>query len=220
MRYAIAAILVLLPWPVRRFMMRRLFGYSFGSGAYVGRSLVTVARLAMGEGSYIGHLSVLKGVDDVIVEKFGRIGNLNWITGESKTSRHFVNDADRKSLLFVGEHAAITHRHLIDCTNAVRIGKYATMAGFRSVVLTHSIDLERNCQASHPIVVGDYCFVGTCCTLLGGSRLPDFSVLGAHSLLNKHHETTNHLYGGVPARAIKPVPPGAKYFTRTVGAVD
>ena len=33
-----------------------------------------------------------------------------------------------------------------------------------------------------PITIGDYCFVGTNCVLLGGSVLPSYSVLAAKSL--------------------------------------
>ncbi len=56
--------------------------------------------------------------------------------------------------------------------------------------------------------------------LLGGAALPDYSVLGAKSLLNKAFTETHHLYGGVPARAIQPIPAAdTAYFHRTEGHV-
>ena len=119
----------------------------------------------------------------------------------------------------MGEHSAITHRHLIDCTNSVVIGKFTTFAGFQSQILTHSIDIENNCQSSAPVRVGDYCFVGTNSVFLGGSALPDYCVLGAKSLLNKGFTETHQLYGGVPAQPIKKLPPDWKYFTRSEGFV-
>ena len=106
----------------------------------------------------------------------------------SDTSRHFAEETDRQPQLILGEHSAITHRHLIDCTNSVTIGKFTTFAGFQSQILTHSIDLERNRQSSSPVRIGDYCFIGTNCVLLGGSALPDYCVLGAKSLLNKNFQ--------------------------------
>jgi acetyltransferase-like isoleucine patch superfamily enzyme len=69
------------------------------------------------------------------------------------------------------------------------------------------------------VSIGHHCFVGTSCVLLGGSSLPDSSVLGAHSLLTSHFETPGYLYGGVPAKPIKPVDLEAKYYSRDAGYV-
>jgi hypothetical protein len=50
---------------------------------------------------------------------------------------------------------------------------------------SHSIDLHECRQSSKPFAIGEYCFVGTGCVILAGSELPDYSVLGASSLLNR-----------------------------------
>ena len=100
------------------------------------------------------------------------------------------------------------------------LGPFTTFAGFQSQILTHSIDLAASRQSSQPVTVGAYCFVGTNCVLLGGAALPDYSVLGAKSLLNKAFTDTHTLYGGVPARALAPIPAeGTAYFHRTEGSV-
>ncbi|HEX4638427.1 MAG TPA: hypothetical protein VH170_02970, partial [Chthoniobacterales bacterium] len=143
-----------------------------------------------------------------------------WITGfPLGDSPHFAAEKDRQPELIVGLHAAITHRHFIDCTDSVTIGDFSTFAGVQSQIMTHSIDLERNCQASSPVRIGKYCFVGTNCVLLGGSMLPDFSVLGAKSLLNKAFNESYQLYGGVPAKPLKKLSPDCKYFLRREGHV-
>ena len=143
-----------------------------------------------------------------------------WITGFPLIpSPHFAEEKDRHPELIVGEHSAITHRHFIDCTNSVVIGRFTTMAGFQSQILTHSIDLEKNRQTSAPVRVGDYCFIGTNCVLLGGSSLPNYSVLGAKSLLNKSFAESHQLYAGVPAQPIKKLSPELQYFRRTEGFV-
>jgi acetyltransferase-like isoleucine patch superfamily enzyme len=148
-----------------------------------------------------------------------RLGNLNWITGFPVGNKDFFAGEERRAELVIGEHAAVTHRHLIDCTNSVRIGRFTTFAGYRSQVLTHSIDLQRCRQASRPIAIGDYCFVGTNCVLLGGSALPDYSVLGASSVLNKAYSDPHQLYAGNPARPVKPLSREMEYFTRSTGFV-
>ena len=148
------------------------------------------------------------------------MGNLCWITGfPPGPSRHFAHQPERRPELHVGAHAAITHRHLIDCTATVTIGPFTTFAGYQSQILTHSIDLAASRQSSAPVTIGAYCFVGTNCVLLGGAALPDRSVLGAKSLLNKAYAEELTLYGGTPARPIQALPEDTAYFHRAEGNV-
>jgi acetyltransferase-like isoleucine patch superfamily enzyme len=79
--------------------------------------------------------------------------------------------------------------------------------------------LRASRQTARPIKIGDYCFTGTGCVILGGSALPSFSVLGAGSLLNKELTETYTLYGGTPARPIKPLSRNCGYFCREEGIV-
>ena len=131
----------------------------------------------------------------------------------------FSHEPERRSELILGEHAAITNRHLIDATSSVVIGDFTTIAGWRSQILTHSIDLVCSRQSSKPIHIGRYCFVGTDCVILGGSGLPDYAVLGAKSLLNRTYSESHWLYGGSPCKPIKPLAKDTGYFKRKVGFV-
>jgi acetyltransferase-like isoleucine patch superfamily enzyme len=79
--------------------------------------------------------------------------------------------------------------------------------------------LRESQQGARPIKIGDYCFMGTACVILGGAELPNFSVLGACSLLNKALTQTYTLYGGTPARPIRSLPTDYKYFCREIGFV-
>jgi serine acetyltransferase len=209
-----------LPWKIRRSILQKQFGYQIHATSRIGFSWICPARLIMEEGSRIDHLTVCKNIDLLHLKKHALIGRGNWITGfPLGSSRHFAEQKDRQPQLIVGEQAAITHRHLIDCTSSVRIGRFSTFAGFQSQIITHWIDIERNRQTSAPVSIGDYCFVGTNSVLLGGSSLPDFCVLGAKSLLNKTFTETYQLYGGVPARPIQKLSPDCAYFQRTEGFV-
>ncbi|WP_017323923.1 hypothetical protein [Synechococcus sp. PCC 7336] len=211
----------LLPWPLRRRLLCCGFGFEIHPTARIGLALVLPKRLEMAAGSSISHLTVCKNLDLVKLGASARIGRGNWITGfPSDNKNHFVRQSDRKPQLVLEDHAAITNRHIIDCTDAVRIGSFSTFAGFASQILTHSIDLAENRQSCAPINIGSYCFVGTNCVLLGGSQLPNYSVLGAKSLLNKSFETPYQLYGGTPATAVKELDPQLPYFTRERGFVD
>jgi acetyltransferase-like isoleucine patch superfamily enzyme len=210
----------LLPWRLRRSFLEKQFGYSIHPTCRIGLAWIFPRRLVMEEGSRIGHLNVCKNIDLFHLGAYAVVGQLNWITGfPSGPSRHFAHQADRRPELILERHAGISSRHLIDCTARVRIGAFATIAGFRSQLLTHSIDLAAGRQTAEPIDIGEYCFTGTNSVMLGGSALPHHSVLGAQSLLNKKWEEPYRLYAGVPAKPIKELPPEMEYFRRTEGFV-
>mgnify|MGYP003338912635 CR=1 FL=1 len=210
----------LLPWPFRRLFLQIFLGFQIDRTARIGFAWVLPRHLIMEEGTRIGNLTICKNLDLVHMKAHSRIGRGNWITGfPSGRSAHFATETERHPELILGEHSAITNRHLIDCTARVTIGKFTTFAGFQSQILSHSIDLETSRQASAPVTIGDYCFVGTNCVVLAGSVLPAFSVLGAKSLLNKSFGEPYSLYAGVPAKLISRVPEEYAYFKREVGVV-
>lgn len=219
----IAAVCVApLPWRLRRVFFNGILGYKIDKTALISRwSLVLPAHLEMGPRSSVGPFTVCKGLELLRIEESGYIGALNWITAfPLRTgSGHFELDTARRPQLIVERHAAITSRHLIDCTDEVVVGAFSIVAGFRSQILTHSVDLRQSRQCCKPVHIGRHCFVGTACVCLGGSSLPDASVLGAHSLLNRQYSNPGYLYGGVPAKPIRPVDPESKYFSRTTGYV-
>lgn len=210
----------LFPWKQRRSFLEKQFGYVLHPSSHIGWAWIFPEQLVMEANARIGHLTLCKKIALLHLHEDATIGRGNWITGfPQDSSLHFANEPERRPQLILGEHSAITHRHLIDCTNSVTVGKFTTFAGFRSQVLTHTIDLAQNRQVSAPVSIGDYCFVGTNSVLLGGSRLPDYCVLGAKSLLNQSFTETHTLYGGVPARAVQKLAPDLAYFHRSAGFV-
>ncbi len=220
MKRLLAVLLLILPWRLRRLALNKIFGYRIHPTARIGLSLICPERLEMGAGARIGNLTLCKGISLLKMSEKSSIGNLNWITGFPAGNRSFFTaDIGRQPELILGDQAAVTTRHFIDCTNSIRIGRFTTFAGVRSQMLTHSIDLYKCRQSSKPITIGEYCFVGTGCVLLGGSVLPDYSVLGANSLLNKPHADPYFLYAGNPAKPVKQLPKELAYFTRSTGFV-
>ena len=164
---------LLWPWPIRRWMLNAFFGYKIDRTAKIGLSWIRPRRLVVGKGSYIGHLNVVKGLDDLIIGEAVVIGRMNWITAfPSGNSDHFTEDPNRHPALIVEDHAGITNRHIIDCTSKITVGRMSTVAGFQSQFLTHSIDLQESRQRSKEIVIGEYTFVGTGVIVFGGAILP------------------------------------------------
>ena len=211
---------VLLPWFLRRRVLQWVYGYQIHPTARIGCSWIFPRQLLLREHASIGHANVAIHLERIELGAHARIDRSNWITGFPRTdARHFSHRVDRDPALVVGDHAAITKHHHLDCTDRIEIGAFTTIAGYASQLMTHSIDLAENRQDAAPIVIGEYCFVGTNVVVLGGARLPARSVLGAKALLNKSYEVTETLYGGVPARPLKRIPSDDKYFSRTSGFV-
>ena len=212
---------MLLPWSLRRMVLNKWFGFEIHPSARIGLAWVFPDKLIMGAGSKIDHLTVAIHLDKIDMRENSSIGRSNWITGFSSLAavKHFSHQPERTSVLILGRHSAITKHHHIDCTNIIRIGDFVTVAGYQSQLLTHSIDVYKNRQDSHPITIGDYAFIGTNTVILGGARLPGFCVLGAKSLLNKSYDEEWKVYGGVPARPVSDIPRDAEYFKRKEGFV-
>jgi hypothetical protein len=221
-RMIISILVLFLPWPLRRAVLVHILGYKIHKTARIGYSIICPIRLEMGPGTLIGHLNFCRaGIELLQLREGGILGHMNWICGEPlRGDGLFAHQQDRHPELIIKEHAAITSRHLIDCTSSFVVGRFSTVAGWRSQILTHSIDIANGRQSSAPIHIGEYCFTGTNSVLLGGSSLPDYSVLGASSLLNKQHTEAYWFYAGVPAKQIKQLSPDLAYFTRSKGPAN
>ncbi len=88
------------------------------------------------------------------------------------------------------------------------------IAGFRSTVLTHSIDLVRDKYVVGPIVLGDYAVVMSGCMLLAGTRVPPRSIVAAGSVVDTRLSAELTLYRGNPAVAVRELPERLGFFQR------
>lgn len=222
MKKYITLIILFFPWIIRKRLYRKLFGYQISNSAYIGFSWIFPDELKLADNARIGSFTVCKNIKILDLGVNARLGSLNWITGfpilEGYTG-HFSNELDRLPGLFMEQHSAITGRHIIDCTNTINIGAFSTVAGLRSQLLTHSIDIENSRQVSERIEIGKYCFIGTNSIVLKGSKVPDYSIFGSMSLINKKYEEGFSLYGGVPAKKIKNLSREYEYFSREKGYI-
>lgn len=219
MKRLLALAVVFLPWALKRRVLRRFWGYQIADDARIGLSYVFPGQLVMGEGAYIGHFNVAIHLGRLECGAHSVIDRSNWITGHPPKGAHFTHRTERDPTLAVGEHAAITKQHIIDCTDRVDIGAFTTIAGYHSQLITHGINVVDGRQDCRPIRIGAYCLVGTRVTVLGGAGLPDRSVLGAGSVLNKAHTEEYTVYAGQPAMPVKTLERDAKYFHRERGFV-
>lgn len=220
-RTLIALIVTVLPWPVKRLVLVHLLDAQIDASARIGLSVVIARRLKLGAGARIGHLNVIRGMSILSLGEGAQIGNLNWITALPEGHGvHFVNAPDRRPHLVLEEHATITNRHLVECSDLVHIGRFGGLSGFRSQILTHSVDLYRGRQGVKSVRLGEYSFVGTGCIILPGSQLPARSILAAGSVLTGVLQEESVLYRGNPAVKVRRILSDRGFFIRTTGFIE
>lgn len=210
-----------LPWAIKRWLLCKLLGFQIHPTARIGLSWLGMKQLVMEEGTRIGHGNVFKGLDLVKMEGFSAIGRFNLFTCIATSNRkHFQHVQNRKTTFHLGIHARVTMLHLLDCNAPITVGRYSTLAGYQSQFLTHSIDVVKSRQDVSPISIGDYCFLGTRCLLLGGTTIPDRSVLGAGAIALDNFTEAGGIYAGVPAKWKKALPHETAYWLRTDGFIN
>jgi acetyltransferase-like isoleucine patch superfamily enzyme len=213
---AVAALVALLPQPLKRLVLRRLYGWQIDPTARIGLSLFQGVRdVSLGRGSSIGHFNVFRQLRSLELGASASIGQWNWITAAGT----LVGRAAEGGHLRLGPHSVITSRHYVDCSGGVDVGPYTTLAGVRTTILTHQIDIAASRQGAAAVRIGAYCFVGSDVRITPGSQLPDRCVIAMGAVVAGELPDSGVLYGGVPARALKQVDSG-EYFSRTVGHVD
>ena len=214
-------ILFLFPRKCRIYLLNHFLGWEIDLSAKLGLSLLNVKYVKIGENGVIGSFNLIRNVSSLYLGSHARLGSLNYVTGYPENGvKHFVNQV-RKPELHIGNHAAITSRHYIDCTDKVSIGDFTTVAGIRSQILTHSINIFTNRQEAAPVEIGKNCFIGTSCVILKGVYIADKVIVGASSCVNKSITEMYTLHGGVPCRFIKYLAATeVKYFLRLKGFVD
>ncbi len=218
----VQVFIIWMPWSIRRWVLIKLYGYKIHPTARIGKSLIYPKKLEMAANSRIHNFVICKQIDSLVLNEDSGIATMTYITGfPSEGNNHFNHVENRRCELILGKSAGITSRHFIDCNGGVYIGDFATVAGIRSQILTHSIDIYKNRQHAAPIHIGQYCFLGTGCILLPGAKLPDYSILGAGSVLTKEYSGVGKLYAGNPAKPIKNIDiETTQYFHRKKHVVD
>lgn len=133
-----------MPWPVKRWLLRSVFGYEIDATAYIGFSFVMPDKLIMKAHAKIDSFTVCKGLALLHLDERACLGRFNWVTGfPLSLPEHFAQVENRNPALVIGKDSAITKGHIIDCTDAIIIGQFTTVAGFQSQLLTHS---DRHCR--------------------------------------------------------------------------
>ena len=111
------------------------------------------------------------------------------------------------------ENSSVSVLHYIEASGDVSIGANSIIAGRSSQFFTHGIRPDKLDDVS-PIVIGDWCYVGSAARFLPGSGLADHCFLGMGAVVTRRFENGYMLLGGCPAKEIKPLPEDSVFFDR------
>jgi acetyltransferase-like isoleucine patch superfamily enzyme len=206
--------MIVLPSRLKRHVGRLLLGWDIDPTAYIGRSVILVRHLSMGPGSSIGPLNVIRHLDELRLGEGASIATRNWITGWPMSSEAYTHSPNRRPSLIMGKYAMITVAHDIDCSDRVELGDYASLAGYRCTILTHSLNLVLDRFVTGPVELGSRSAVMSGCTLLSGTRVPNRSIVSADSVVTTPLTQELTLYRGNPAEAIRSLPESLRFFHR------
>lgn len=212
-RFLVLLLTAPLPWPMKRRALGLLLGYDIDPAARIGLALVDAERVELGPQARVGHLTMIRGLERLVLEEGAVIGTLNRVTGPPPEG--IVGEfPDRRMELTLGRWAWINSRHVIDCSDSVAIGDYTMVVGGDTQMLTHEVEIESGEHRCAPVRIGRNCLVHTRCLITAGSVLPDRTVVAGAALVNRPLEKGVALYGGVPARHIKDLDPDSGFFAR------
>jgi acetyltransferase-like isoleucine patch superfamily enzyme len=211
LRRILVVLLVLLPSKPRMLLARKAFGWDIHPSAHIGRSLLLVGHLSMGPNSSIGSFNMFRGLEEVRLAEGASIASRNWIAAPAYAPQ-VLTASTRRAVLIMGEYAMITVGHEIDCSDRVEFGPHARIAGFKTQILTHSLNLMTDRWITGPVELGERCVVMSSCMLLNGSRVPDRSVVSAGSVVATKLTKEQTFYRGNPAVAVRRLPDNLAYF--------
>jgi len=168
-----------------------------GAGVIIGHGnlVVDVDRLEVGDHAHVGHLNIVRGGEEVRLERWSEILRLNVINAIPDP----ILSTPATPRFRLGPGAVVTAGHKIDFTDRVDIGRRAIIGGRGSSLWTH------NRQQAGPLAVGDHAYLGSECRMAPGASVPPRSVIGMGAVVVGRLDQPEWLYGGVPAKPLKPL---------------
>jgi len=217
------AAAAVFPSPVACMLLRGLFGYKIGKRVRIGFSIIDAAECEIGNDVSIGHFNIFTGIRGLSVGEHTRIGVLNIFRGgdEIRIGRYcdilrlneinsipepdIINIANPRFLM--GDGSMMGASHKIDFTDRVEFGKRVILGGRNSSIWTH------NRQATSPVTIGDFSYVGSEIRIAPGGAIPAKCIVGIGSVITKRFDNENRLIAGVPAAEVKELNEEGRFLT-------
>jgi carbonic anhydrase/acetyltransferase-like protein (isoleucine patch superfamily) len=163
---------MLLPHPIKCFLLRSVLGWSIGEHTKIGYSIILCGRVRIGANCQIGHFNLFRDLKTLEIGNETKILNLN----------HFMasREKDWPDSFSIENNSQITSRHFFDCSGGIRIGNLCLIGGRDSQFWTHFYDSRDGIRRIkwHELTVADRCYVCARATLVY-CKIPPDSVVGA-----------------------------------------
>lgn len=202
MAKCIAILLFLFPTKIVRLFLKIIHSNNFiiEKNVHVGFSLINVKKMILREGSRIGHFNIIK-TKSLLLEG-GKIGRQNIMKGNFDVlmlGKSWILNGNRFTanteiyqnvFLTLNSNAAIIANHIFDLTDSITIGHGTVVAGAGSQMWTHSFfvtpQVSTGVRVDAPIVIGDFCYIGSRSIILSGVNIANGIVVGAGSCVSKN----------------------------------
>lgn len=196
-----ALLIMFLPSSIKVSLLRSM-GHSVDRSAHIGFSYLDIKNITLGEKTYIGAGNIFTRLDTLQMESGSRITRWNRFTSSSVYHGN----------MHLKHHASISLRHYFDVCDLIQIGANTIIAGHRSTFFTHSKGVEE-IDYTKPIVVGDFCYLGSDLSVAPGAIVGDHCFVGMGSVLVGDMSDESYcLMAGNPAKNKRSLPKESAYF--------
>lgn len=199
--FIIYAFLFFLPSSIKIICYRAL-GAKIGKKCYIGFSLLFAEKIDIGDFVRIGHFNLIK-VKTLKMTDGSMIDMSNWITGAVTGS------------FYLGRNSVLTFKHYLDASANITIGNNTVIAGRSSVFFSHGINSDIKSRIDiRPIIIGDWCYIGSNVNFVPGSGVADHTFVGMGSVVSKQFTENYILVAGNSAEIKKHLSSKAEFFDR------
>ncbi len=117
------------------------------------------------------------------------------------------------SKLSIGKHVSLNDKAYIQSVGGVILSDYVTVS-YGVVVLTSGLETrdypsicQQKCRPhiTASVTIGEGVWLGACCMIMPGVTIAPKIIVAAGSVVTKNLDQEGWLYGGIPAKPIKPL---------------
>lgn len=190
-----------LPSRIKVFYLQRM-GHSVHSSARIGFAYLDIKNITMESESFIGHGNIFTNISKIHLEHGSRINRWN----------RFTSNPNYNACLHLKPRASIALRHYFDVCALIEVGHDTIIGGHRSSFFTHSKGL-REIDYAKPIIIGDWCYLGSNLAVPPGLTLGSHCWVGMGSVISGNHADSHYkLFVGNPAKVVKDIPKDSLYY--------
>lgn len=185
-----------------KIVLLRMLGYKIGKKCYIGYSLILSKDVMIGDYVSIGHFNLIWNLISLKMLNGSRVGSFNWITGGGIGN------------LTIKLNSSIRRFHFLEASGSIVIGNNSILAGRSSHFFTHGLS-PSNLDDVRPIIINDWCYIGSGVKIVPGVNIPDGCFVGMGSVVTKSFSEDYKLIAGNPAMVKKTLNKGDIYYRRS-----